>query len=110
MLVWWGSENLHIQQATWLTWVGEVECAETLSSHLPDQGEDQDDGGELDPLCSLSLPVSHLGASQAGHGLFQILSKVQDVLYRPLPLGLWICQREQEELGEQRGLPAGGRG
>lgn len=35
---------------------------------------------------SSSLPVSHLGASQARHGFFQVLSKIQDILYCSLSL------------------------
>lgn len=36
-------------------------------------------------------PVRHLGAPQAGHGLLQVLPKVQHILHRPLPLGLGVC-------------------
>lgn len=35
--------------------------------------------------------MTELHPPQAGHGFFQVLSKVQDVLHRPLPLGFWVC-------------------
>lgn len=37
-------------------------------------------------------PVAELHASQAGHGFLQVLSKVQNILHRPFPLGLWVCR------------------
>ena len=36
------------------------------------------------------VPVAELGPSQAGHGLLQVLPQVQNVLDRPLPLGLRV--------------------
>lgn len=36
-------------------------------------------------------PVRHLRAPQAGHGLLQVLPKVQHILHCPLPLGLRVC-------------------
>lgn len=38
------------------------------------------------PRAAQALPVSHLGASKAGHGLFQVLSKVQHILDCPFSL------------------------
>lgn len=37
-------------------------------------------------------PVAELHPSQAGHGFLQVLSKVQNILHRPFPLGLWVCR------------------
>lgn len=51
---------------------------------------------------SSNLPVSHLGASQAGHGFFQVLSKIQNILYCPLSLRLWIWQGEQKEVVNEK--------
>lgn len=42
--------------------------------------------------------MSHLGASKAGHGFFQVLSKIQNILYCPLSLRLWIWQGEQKKV------------
>lgn len=41
------------------------------------------------------LPVSHLGPSQAGHGLLQVLAQIQDVLHGPLSLGLRVWREER---------------
>ena len=57
------------------------------------------------PPLPLSVPVCHLGPSQAGHGLLQVLSKVQDILHCPLPLGLWVWEGEGKH-GVSGGLPA----
>lgn len=68
-------------KAIWLTWDAPVEAwgdTEVVPSS-PRKSERITKG-------SSNLPVSHLGASQAGHGFFQVLSKIQNILYCPLSL------------------------
>lgn len=54
-----------------------------------------------------SLPVSHLGPSQAGHGLLQVLAQIQDVLHSPLPLGLGVWREERSCVSGEDLLPSG---
>ena len=42
--------------------------------------------------------MAELHPSEAGHGLLQVLSKVQDILHGPLPLGLRVCRDAQREI------------
>ena len=52
------------------------------------------------------LPVSHLGPSQAGHGLLQVLAQIQDVLHSPLSLGLRVWREERSWVSGQGLLPS----
>lgn len=51
--------------------------------------------------------MSHLRAPQAGHGLLQVLLEIQDILHRPLSLGLWVWRGEKGERGEEGDLLLG---
>lgn len=52
------------------------------------------------------LPVSHLGPSQAGHGLLQVLAQIQDVLHGPLSLGLRVWREERSWVSGEDLLPS----
>lgn len=39
----------------------------------------------------LHPPMAELRAPQAGHGIFQILAEVKDILHGPFPLWLRVC-------------------
>jgi len=44
------------------------------------------------------VPVAELGSAEAGHGVLQVLPQVQNVLHRPLPLGLRVWDRKSKNI------------
>lgn len=82
-------------KAIWSTWEAPVEARGDTGA-MPSRPR------KSEARASSSLPVSHLGASQAGHGFFQVLSKIQNILYCPLSLRLWIWQGKQKEVVNEK--------